>query len=93
MDNITVSDTPMVDLNIEIAQPNESFNFGSDDSVADPSYVPLSDITNVQPLDNLDVDWFPERNIEPEVAGASRIRKRKAERQNWKKNKNKKIGC
>lgn len=63
-------------INIDIAQSNASLDFGSDDSVADLSYVPLSDITNVQPLDNLDVDWFSD------VAGASRTRKRKADRQN-----------
>lgn len=90
MDDASINATPTVDPNIGTALPNESFDFGSDDSVADPSYVPLSDITNVQPLDSLDVDWFPERNIETEVAGASRTRKRKADRQNWKKIKNQK---
>lgn len=43
MDDSSVNATPTVDLNIGIALPNESFDFGSDDSVADPSYVPLSD--------------------------------------------------
>lgn len=74
---------------IESLSNENRISFGSDDSVADPSYVvPLSDITNVQPLDSFDVNWFPEREIEPEIASASRTRKRKADRKHWKKNKN-----
>lgn len=90
MGNTTTSATPTVNVNLDISLPDESFNFGSDDSVADPTYVPLLDITNVQPLDNLDIGWFPERAIEPEVSSASRTRKRKADRQNWMKIKNQK---
>ncbi|CAH2095417.1 unnamed protein product [Euphydryas editha] len=66
---------------------NESLlDFSSDDSVVDPNYVPLSQITNVQPVESSDhIEWFPERDTEAEVGRQSRSRKRKADRLTWKR--------
>lgn len=33
-----------------------TFDFPSDDSVTDPNYVPLSGVTNVEPIDSTSVD-------------------------------------
>ncbi|KAF9413697.1 hypothetical protein HW555_008143, partial [Spodoptera exigua] len=66
-------------------------DFSSDDSVLDPDYVPLSQITNVQPFESLDhIEWFPERDTEAEVGRLSRSRKRKADRLTWKREHNRK---
>ncbi|CAG9785521.1 unnamed protein product [Diatraea saccharalis] len=66
----------------------EALDFSSDDINNDPDYVPLSEITNLQPIATPsityeNVEWFVEREIEPEVAKASRTRKRKADRSSW----------
>ncbi|CAG9570688.1 unnamed protein product [Danaus chrysippus] len=41
--------TPL-ELNVNVVEHNDGLDFSSDDSVADPSYVALSDITNLKPL-------------------------------------------
>lgn len=61
-------------------------DFSSDDSVVDPDYVPLSQITNVQPIESSHhIDWFPERDAKAEIGRESRSRKRKADRLSWKR--------
>lgn len=66
-------------------------NFSSDDSVVDPDYIPLSEITNVQPIQSSDnIEWFPERVTEVEVGKQSRTRKRKADRLTWKREQSRK---
>lgn len=65
-------------------------HFSPDDSTTDPDYVPLSDITNIEPMESNDPEWFPERNLEPEAGRDSRKRKRKADSETWKRQLNKK---
>lgn len=69
------------------------FDFSSDDSVADPNYFPLSEITNVAPIASTSTDsnydLFPEAILEREVAIESRVRKRKADVMSTKRLRNK----
>ncbi|XP_045455201.1 uncharacterized protein LOC123664762 [Melitaea cinxia] len=74
-----------------------TLDFSSDDVNNDPDYVPLSEITNLQPIatpsesvSNENVEWYVEREIAPEVAKESRTRKRKADRSSWAVSINKK---
>lgn len=62
-------------------------DFSSDDSVADPSFVALSDITNLKPLSPDNMEWFPEREIE-ETSNRNK-KKHKGDPNNWKRIKNK----
>lgn len=55
--------TPL-ELNVNVIEYNDGLDFSSDDSVGDPSYVALSDITNLKPLSPENLEWFPEREIE-----------------------------
>lgn len=80
-----------------ISNITEALDFSSDDVDNDRSYVPLSEITNLQPIatpsesiSNENVEWYVEREIEPEVAKESRTRKRKADRSSWAVSINKK---
>ncbi|CAH0731383.1 unnamed protein product, partial [Brenthis ino] len=79
--------------NLPIELP--SFDFSSDDSVADPDYVPLSEITYVEPIASTSRDsnnhFFPERNLESELAKDSKVRKRKAELMSSKRFRNKNL--
>lgn len=65
-------------LPIEVAHINNIIEtrslsrFSSDDSVADPNYVPLGEITDVQPLSPSNIDWFPERDIKKSLTGQLR---------------------
>lgn len=62
-------------------------DFSSDDSVTDPSFVTLSDITNLKPLSSENTEWFPEREIED--TQKNNTRKRKGNSNNWKRTINK----
>ncbi|CAH2101211.1 unnamed protein product [Euphydryas editha] len=82
---------------IMISNIPEALDFSSDDVNNDPDYVPLSEITNLQPIatpsesvSNENVEWYVEREIEPEVAKESRTRKSKADRSSWAVSINKK---
>ncbi|CAH0716450.1 unnamed protein product, partial [Brenthis ino] len=65
-------------------------DFSPDNSIADPDFVPLSDITNVEPMVSDDFDSFPEQNLEGDAAKESRKRKQKADRKTWRRELNKK---
>lgn len=83
-DNI---ETPF-EMNVNIEEHNKNvLEFSSDDLVADPSFVALSDITNLEPLSSENTEWFPEREIEDTEKKTGR--KRKGNRNNWKRIKNK----
>ncbi|RVE41537.1 hypothetical protein evm_013814 [Chilo suppressalis] len=69
---------------------NIRINISPDDSIADSNFVPLSDITNVEPMLSNDLNSFPEQNLEADAAKASRKRKRKADRETWKRDLNRK---
>ncbi|CAG4999271.1 unnamed protein product [Parnassius apollo] len=73
-----------IDVNINIVVPNKNdLEFSSDDSVTDPSFVALSDITNLKPLSPANTEWFPEREIEN--TAKKNGRKRKGNPNNWKR--------
>ncbi|CAK1584257.1 unnamed protein product, partial [Parnassius mnemosyne] len=73
-----------IDVNINIVEPNKNdLEFSSDDSVTDPSFVALSDITNLKPLSPANTEWFPEREIEN--TAKKNGRKRKGNPNNWKR--------
>ncbi|XP_046963625.1 uncharacterized protein LOC124542320 [Vanessa cardui] len=78
--------TPL-ELNVNVVEHNDGLDFSSDDSVADPSYVALSDITNLKPLSPENMEWFPEREIEEK--SKTNKKKRKGDQKNWKRMKNK----
>ncbi|CAG4952236.1 unnamed protein product [Parnassius apollo] len=73
-----------IDVNINIVEPNKNdLEFSSNDSVTDPSFVALSDITNLKPLSPANTEWFPEREIEN--TAKKNGRKRKGNPNNWKR--------
>lgn len=78
--------TPL-ELNVNVIEHNDGPDFSSDDSLADPSYVALSNITNLKPLSPENVEWFPEREIEEKLKRSKK--KRKGDQKNWKRMKNK----
>lgn len=53
-----------IDVDDDTVQQKNNGDFSSDDSVADPSFVPLSEITDLQPLSPDNTEWFPERDME-----------------------------
>lgn len=74
-----------IEINVNVIEHhNDDSDFSSDDSVADPSFVALSDITNLRPLSPENMEWFPEREIEEK----SNKRKRKGNPNNWQRVKN-----
>lgn len=72
--NISKEDA-CTEINNELSEL--SFGFSSDDSVADPNYCPLSEITDVAPIASTSTDsnydFFPETILEREVAIESRV--------------------
>lgn len=78
-----------IDANVLVmGHGNNNFDFSSDDSVADPTYVALSEITNLKPMSPYNIEWFPEREIE-EISKNFIKRKRKGDPNNWQRMKNK----
>lgn len=80
-------ETPFA-INDNIEEHNKNvIEFSSDDLVTDPSFVALSDITNLEPLSSENAEWFPEREIEDTVKKTGS--KRKGNPNHWKRIKNK----
>ncbi|KAJ8712479.1 hypothetical protein PYW07_005321 [Mythimna separata] len=77
-----------IELNVNVIEHNnDGLDFPSDDSSADPSFVLLSDITNLKPLSPENVEWFPEREIEQ--TSKKNNKRRKGNPNNWERTKNK----
>ncbi|RVE39768.1 hypothetical protein evm_015582, partial [Chilo suppressalis] len=81
---------------IDALNRSSILDFSSDDSVADPNYTPLSEISNVAPIVSSSTDinnnLIPESHLEHKAAAESRIRKRKADKVSSKRFRNKRSG-
>jgi hypothetical protein len=88
-DTENISNPNHIEINVNIVPQSNDGDFSSDDSVADPSFVPLAEITNLQALSPDNIQWFPERDIMEGSDKNKKQRKRKGNPNSWKRQKNK----